>query len=104
MPDPITTFSDSSRFTSPVVYYSLRHFVYPPCSKRPDDIRMYHSIETDLGYQGNSKRSLAGKTSRVFGLTAPHRFNGPEMDGLDTVADHHAATCAKLNAAGRLDP
>lgn len=89
-------------FTRPQVYQIIKNYVYPPCKKEPDAIRMDDDLETDLGYVGNSKRLLAPKTNNTFALTPPNRFTGPEMDALTDVAPHVDATCDKLDAAGRL--
>ncbi len=91
-----------STFSRRQVYSILRNFVYPPCRLDPDEIRMHQSLAADLGYEGNSKRILATKTNQAFGLEAPHRFTGPEMDGIATVEGQYDITCRKLQAAGRL--
>lgn len=93
-----------AKFTRKQVYWLSKQFVYPPCKKAPDAIRMDDDLAADLGYKGNSKHILAPKTNKTFALTPPNDFNGPEMMTLGTVADHVAATCKKLKDDGRLIP
>ncbi len=93
-----------TKFTRKQVYLLSKQLVYPPCKKKPDDIRLDDDLTTDLGYVGDSKRLLAPKTNNTFSLNAPNKFTGPEMDVLDSVAAHVNATCDKLKKAGRLLP
>jgi hypothetical protein len=97
-----TLFASNSKLTSKLVYEGLRSRVYPPCDKKPADIRMFHDIAGDLGYAGDSKQLLAGKTNSTFKFPNGHGFTGPEMMEIDTVEEHHEATCEKLKALGRL--
>jgi len=89
-------------FSKRQVYMMLKEFVYPPCAKHPENIRIHHMLESDLGYEGNSRQLLAGKTNGVFSLQEPHKFNGQEMMNLDSVRDHHNETIKKLRNLGRI--
>ncbi|WP_089729615.1 hypothetical protein [Candidatus Thiosymbion oneisti] len=92
----------TTKFTKAQVYYLIKNFVYPPCSKDPDDIRRFHKLVDDLGYVDNTRSILAGKTNNVFNLNSPEKFSGSELMAIDVVGKHIDATIAKLKALGRL--
>lgn len=91
----------STKFTREQVYFILCHFVYPPCRLDPGAIRMFHNLETDLGYVG-AKDRLVAKTNAAFSLQPPNLFSPGDFGGIDTVREHHTATCGHLRSAGRL--
>jgi len=98
---PLASLS-TTKFTKAQVYFMVKNFVYPPCSKNADDIRRFDELVSDLGYVGNSRSMLAGKTNGVFSLSSPNKFSGPELMAINVVGDHIDATITKLKALGRL--
>lgn len=99
---PLIRSNSATKFTKKQVYMVLKNFVYPPCAKHPDNIRMFHSLEFDLGYVGSSRQNLAGKTNGSFGLTGTTQFSGSDMMSIDTVLTHFKAVVAILTKQGRL--
>lgn len=95
---------DRAKLTRSEVYDRMRRNVYPPCSKSPSNIRMADDIASDLGFVGSSKPALSARTNTEFGLVPPNYLTPQEMAQFTYVRDHVAATCDKLEAAGRLDP
>lgn len=96
--------SAGAPFTRIQVFGILTHVVYPPCRKKPDKIVPADDLENDLGYVDGSKKLLAPKTNQAFALKPPNNFIGADFNNIKTVRDHHAATCKRLKAEGRLLP
>jgi hypothetical protein len=85
------------------VFDRLRDVVYPDdlAIARPD-IRRWHKLKDDLGFDGNSAQGLAFLTNSAFKLTPPEYFIPTDFNSIDTVGKHADDTCAKLDATGRL--
>lgn len=92
----------NTKFSNKQVYMMLKEFVYPPCSKHPDNIRMHHLLASELGYEDDSRQLLAGKTNGVFTLQSPNKFTGSEMMNIKSVRDHFNSVKKKLNNANRM--
>ena len=92
----------NTKFRDKQVYMMLKEFVYPPCSKHPDNIRMHHLLTSDLGYEGDSRKLLAGKTNGVFSLQSPNKFTGSEMMNITDVRAHFNSVKKKLSKANRM--
>ena len=103
METPLVRSNPQTTFTRRQVYMMLKEFVYPPCKiKEPTKIRMFHTLVTDLGFTGDGREVLAGKTNGTFRLTGSARITGAEMMNLADVRAHNAVVAAKLKKQGRL--
>ena len=91
----------NDKFNRRQVLDRLKRNVYPPCKKKPEDIRVDDRLEADLGKTGRSKSAVCSRSNRVFSLSPPNDFSISEVKELKTVSDHLDATCDKLKAVGR---
>ena len=93
---------NDSILNSGQITYFLKYVVYPTCAINPQDMRMYHKLEDDLGYVGDSKRLLVTKTNNVFGIENPNKVKWIDINKIETVDQHHTLVVKKLKAANRL--